>query len=124
MTCPCGRPVHAKGRCMAHYQAARRDVTNRRSHLALVPDTGPRPGGASDQGFVTDFRDLTQNPKTVFRDGVIWRGDYCQLIGVYCPDCRGETIATAGGFPIRRKPEVAWCVSDRHPVFDITGRVA
>lgn len=121
--CPCGRPARANGLCQTHYKKQQRVRTNSRSADSLVSGTTPPENGTSDQDFVRTFSDLTQNEKTILKDGKLQRGDEYQLIGVYCPDCRGEIIAIAGGFPIREKPDVGWCVSDRHPIFDATGRV-
>jgi hypothetical protein len=66
---------------------------------------------------------LSQNDKSVtLKDGVLQREDEFQMVGVYCPDCRGEVIAYAPQ-AIRRKPDVGWCYSDQHPIFDSTGRL-
>lgn len=46
------------------------------------------------------------------------------MVGVYCTDCHGEIIYEGkSGFTVRNKPEVGWCYSDRHPIFDATGRI-
>jgi hypothetical protein len=121
--CHCGRPARARGLCQAHYKKAQRNGTNRRSQDSLVPDTTPPVNGTSDQDFVRSFSQSSAQPKVTLNNGVLTRGDEHQLVGVYCSDCHGETIAVVGGFPVRRKPDMAWCASDRHSIFDSTGRL-
>lgn len=124
--CHCGRPARSKGLCQAHSKAARRfsqDGTNRRSGDSLVSGTRTPKNTPSDQDFVHNFSGLSQNQKVTLENGVLRKGDEYQMVGVYCPDCRGEIIATSGGNPIRRKPDASWCVSDRHPIFDASGRI-
>lgn len=84
-----------------------------------TPETTP-----SDQDFVTSFRPLTQVEKVKVEGGTLRRGDEVQLAGIVCADCRGDIIATVGGYPIRSKPLRGWCPSDRHPTFDLTGRLS
>jgi hypothetical protein len=121
--CPCGRPIHAKGLCRACYRKDRKSVQRRRSQSSLVPGARPPKIDPPDQGLCTGFSDLTQTERAVWENGMLRRGDEYQMPGIMCPDCRGEIIATEAGYPVRSKPDLAWCVSDRHPLFDATGRL-
>lgn len=91
-----------------HYAAEKRGF---RTDPTDAPSATNSPEPASDS--------LGNDTSVVLENGVLRKGDLIQMIGVYCPDCHGPFIAPR----VRRKPEVSWCVSDRHPVFDSTGRL-
>lgn len=112
----CARPHHAGGLCDSHYRAEKRGFRDRTepgvSHSTKSRNAAPsRPAAALEA-------------KVTYESGMLRRGDEYQMVGVLCPDCHGEEIATAGGYAIRAKDGVGkWCLSDRHPIFDETGRL-
>lgn len=104
----CKNPHQAGGFCQAHYAAEKRGfLTDLPQGSGAAPSNDPGP------------EDSVSADVTVLEQGVLRRGETFQLIGVYCPDCHGDLIAPR----VRNKPEVAWCLSDRHPLFDATGRL-
>lgn len=131
--------VHfANGDCQKHYRRQKRtgsplykpgaqSVSKRPTPRPGTRQQDPLKGSAKVQvrGMFVQGNTALSQPSSVKVEGdALICGDRIQLAGIVCPDCRGETIATVGGYPIRSKPQRGWCPSESHPVFDSAGRLS